>query len=91
MNFFNINKIVETDNNVSSKRWIMIASFLVAFILSAIVLFSPIGADKYAIATNLIEAWLMLCGASGGFVLAENGKWFNKNNKNNDTTNNLPS
>lgn len=90
MNFFNINKIVETDNNISSKRWVMIASFLVAFILSAIVLFAPINAEKYEIALDLIDGWLMLSGASGGFVLAERGKWFSKiNNKNYDPTDNI--
>ena len=91
MNFLNINKIIETDNKISSKRWIMVGSFLVAFILSAIVLFAPIDAEKYEIATDLIDGWLMLSGASGGFVLAERGKWFNKNNKNNDTTDNIAS
>jgi len=74
MNFLNINKIIETDNNFSSKRWVMIASFLVAFILSTIVLFAPIDTEKYEIASDLIDGWLMLCGASGGFVLAERGK-----------------
>ena len=87
MNFLNINKIIETNNKVSSKRWIMVGSFLVAFILSAIVLFAPIDAEKYEIATDLIDGWLMLSGASGGFVLAERGKWFSKNNNSNDTSN----
>ncbi len=89
MNFLNINKVIETNNKISSKRWIMVGSFLVAFILSAIVLLAPIDAEKYEIATDLIDGWLMLSGASGGFVLAEKGKWFSKNNKNNDTTNNI--
>lgn len=87
MNFLNINKIIETNNKISSKRWIMVGSFLVAFILSAIVLFAPIDAEKYEIATDLIDGWLMLSGASGGFVLAERGKWFSKNNNSNDTSN----
>lgn len=85
MNFLNINKIIETDNKVSSKRWIMVGSFLVAFILSAIVLFAPIDAEKYEIALDLIDGWLMLSGASGGFVLAE--RFSKNNNKNNDTSN----
>ena len=67
----------------------MVGSFFVSFILSAIVLFAPIDAEKYKIATDLIDGWLMLSGASGGFVLAERGKWFSKNNKNNDTTDNI--
>ena len=59
-------------------------------VLSAIVLFAPIDAEKYEIALDLIDGWLMLSGASGGFVLAERGKWFSKNNnKNNDTTDNI--
>lgn len=87
MNFLNINKIIETNNKISSKRWIMVGSFLVAFVLSAIVLFAPIDAEKYEIATDLIDGWLMLSGASGGFVLAERGKWFSKNNNSNDTSN----
>ena len=85
MNFLNINKIIETNNKVSSKRWIMVGSFLVAFILSAIVLFAPIDAEKYEIALDLIDGWLMLSGASGGFVLAE--RFSKNNNKNNDTSN----
>jgi len=85
MNFLNINKIIETNNKISSKRWIMVASFLVAFILSAIVLFAPIDAEKYEIALDLIDGWLMLSGASGGFVLAE--RFSKNNNKNNDTSN----
>jgi glycopeptide antibiotics resistance protein len=87
MNFLNINKIIETNNKISSKRWIMVASFLVAFILSAIVLFAPIDAEKYEIALDLIDGWLMLSGASGGFVLAE--RFSKNNNKNNDTTDNI--
>ena len=87
MNFLNINKIIETDNKISSKRWIMVGSFLVAFILSAIVLFAPIDAEKYEIALDLIDGWLMLSGASGGFVLAE--RFSKNNNKNNDTTDNI--
>jgi len=90
MNFLNFSKIIQTNNNISSKRWVMVASFLVAFILSAIVLFVPIDAEKYEIATDLIDGWLMLSGASGGFVLAERGKWFSKiKNKDNDTTINI--
>lgn len=85
MNFLNINKIIETDNKISSKRWIMVGSFLVAFILSAIVLFAPINQEKYEIALDLIDGWLMLSGASGGFVLAE--RFSKNNNKNNDTSN----
>jgi glycopeptide antibiotics resistance protein len=85
MNFLNINKIIETNNKVSSKRWIMVGSFLVAFILSAIVLFAPINPEKYEIALDLIDGWLMLSGASGGFVLAE--RFSKNNNKNNDTSN----
>ncbi len=89
MNFFNINKIIETNNNISSKRWVMIASFIVAFILSIVALFVPIDATKYELVKDLIDGWLMLSGATGGFVLAERGKWFNKINNQNDNNNNI--
>ena len=89
MNFFNINKIIETNNNISSKRWVMVASFFIAFILSFVALFVPIDATKYELVTNLIDSWLMLSGATGGFVLAERGKWFNKINNQNDNNNNI--
>ena len=89
MNFFNINKIIETNNNISSKRWVMVASFIVAFTLSITALFVPIDATKYELVKDLIDGWLMLSGATGGFVLAERGKWFNKINSQNDSNNNI--
>ncbi len=88
MNFFNLNKIIELNNNVSSKRWSMVASLLIAFILTLIALFAKLPVEKYELVKDLIECWIMLSGASGGFVLAERGKWFNKITSSNDTNNN---
>jgi len=88
MNFFNLNKIIETNNGISSKRWCMVFSLLVAFVLTLIALFCNISSDKYELITDLVDGWLILSGDSGGFVLAERGKWFNKINKN-DTIDNI--
>ena len=71
----------------------MVASFLVSLILTLIVLFSNVSQEKYQLIENLINSWLILTGASGGFVLAERGKWFSKitsydKNNNNDNSNN---
>ena len=88
MNFININKVVEINNNISSKRWVMVASFLMASMMSIFILFIEIDKEKYELVKDLVSFWIMLSGASSGLVLAERGKWFNNKNDNNVSTNN---
>lgn len=88
MNFININKVVEVNNNISSKRWVMVASFLMASIMSIFILFIEIDKEKYELVKDLVSFWIMLSGASSGLVLAERGKWFNNKNDNNVSVNN---
>lgn len=82
MNFININKVVEINNNISSKRWVMVASFLMASMMSIFILFIEIDEAKYELVKDLVSFWIMLSGASSGLVLAERGKWFNNNQSN---------
>lgn len=88
MNFININKVVEINNNISSKRWVMVASFLMASIMSIFILFIEIDKEKYELVKDLVSFWIMLSGASSGLVLAERGKWFNNKNDNVSVNNN---
>lgn len=88
MNFININKVVEINNNISSKRWVMVASFLMASMMSIFILFIEIDKEKYELVKDLVSFWIMLSGASSGLVLAERGKWFNNKNDNNVSVNN---
>lgn len=88
MNFININKVVEVNNNISSKRWVMVASFLMASMMSIFILFIEIDKEKYELVKDLVSFWIMLSGASSGLVLAERGKWFNNKNDNNVSVNN---
>lgn len=90
MNFININKVVEINNNISSKRWVMVASFLMASIMSIVVLLIEIDEAKYELVKDLVSFWIMLSGASSGLVLAERGKWFNNNNQSNVINTNVP-
>lgn len=88
MNFINVNKVVEINNNISSKRWVMVASFLMASMMSIFILFIEIDKEKYELVKDLVSFWIMLSGASSGLVLAERGKWFNNKNDNNVSVNN---
>lgn len=88
MNFININKVVEVNNNISSKRWVMVASFLMASMMSIFILFIEIDKEKYELVKDLVSFWIMLSGASSGLVLAERGKWFNNKNDNVSVNNN---